>query len=286
MNANGAPFNPGPVNSTVMDSSGEYIGATSPYPCPGHKYRYDQGIDGKVFIPHYSFLDDSASVNLLRSYWVDITTGMFTRAGTNTYKDAYPGNQIGGDAGSVYDPVTRSVIMLPGWMTGEYKIPIFKVDQNQWVQQTRTGVDGGGSDNILWTLLVAERLLVGIGNGRVSGVQGAPALYTMSLNDWVMKSAPFTGTPTIVNKSRWHRYTDGKFYTYLGDGTNTLYRMTPPTTAGGNWVFDTVQVTIDGGGTLPPSAFTTASHYNGFFLCDTNGCFFWISGVILQMFSF
>ena len=108
-------------------------------------------------------------------------------------------------------------------------------------------------------------------------------LRALDLND--LRSGPVTlrteGTLPRDNQSQWHRYpADGCWYTYVGFGENTIYKILPPTAnpLTETWTVSTVEI---GGATLAPQgaqARQGAVHNTRFFYVRPLGCFAWIAG--------
>ena len=108
-------------------------------------------------------------------------------------------------------------------------------------------------------------------------------LRALDLND--LRSGPVTlrtvGNLPPHNQSQWHMYpADGCWYTYVGNGGNTIHKIQPPKTnpLTETWTASTVEI---GGATLAsqrPKREDGAVHNTRFFYVRPIGCFAWIAG--------
>lgn len=94
---------------------------------------------------------------------------------------------------------------------------------------------------------------------------------------------PMSGTfpaSGVFSTNRWARYSNGNYYSYIGDGSNTLTRIRPPTNPKtGTWQIDTISVSGAALGTQAGLSDPHAiGHYNRLFYVPAIDCLAWIPG--------
>jgi hypothetical protein len=87
-----------------------------------------------------------------------------------------------------------------------------------------------------------------------------------------------------THRNRWEYYpVDGSYYSYAGDGSQSIDKLAPPSSAGEPWIASKVPIS---GATLPPRANMTGAgnaHYTRFFYVPGLQCFAWVADVTSQV---
>jgi hypothetical protein len=228
--------------------------------------------------------DDMALISWDYAYKIDLTTGLWSRFSTNARSSlGANGTRSFGEGWAVHDPLTGRVYACGGSIAGQTALPYVDLATGAWSSIPRTGSDLNGLDQR--TVFIDQPRNQMVMKAIVEPYfQGTPAmppgLYAIDLTTGAGPTAlPLSGSlPTHDN--RWDlNPADGCWYTYAGDGSNQIDKLTPPASAGAPWTCSKVTVT---GASLPPrSNDSTAgnAHYTRFFYVPKLACFAWVAGV-------
>ena len=279
-NANGMPWRNRDLNSPEINSIGEinYPGVSEGIPAPAHLYGNVQplsaanggGSRGSALLLRSQAAGASSNHGSGYAHRFDLSTGLWTRQSTNT--------AIGRSRyrTSCYDPATNRYYMIRQELHESGNLDY--LDGADWTWKTvgigRPAADG---DNKSAFIDDSRRLLImQTSTGR---------LRALDLND--LRSGPVTlrtvGSLPPGNQSQWHLYpADGCWYTYMGFGENTIYKIQPPTTnpLTETWTVSTVEIgganlaIAVGRRRLKAAPFIT----HDFSTCRPIGCFAWIAG--------
>ena len=174
-------------------------------------------------------------------------TGSIFRPGYGLVNRPTPPSEAAPYRTACYDRATNRYYMIRQYLHGSGNLDY--LDGADWTWKTvgigRPAADG---DNKSAFIDDSRRLLImQTSTGR---------LRALDLND--LRSGPVTlrteGSLPPGNQSQWHLYpADGCWYTYMGFGENTIYKIQPPTTnpLTETWTVSTVEI---GGASLPSQA--------------------------------
>ena len=254
----------------------EILGATSgQVPAPPHLYGL------ATYIPasmgggsRGSYLKMGSPAATTQSYQgggihaMDLATGNWSRVTSDTLNFSY-----NYEATTVFDPVAGRYYFIPDGMHAFTSLQYLDLSDRR-VKQTPSFPWAAQMDATYQTTFLdpVRRLIV-------AQRPGYP-LRALDLNNFaagwqVLNTAG--SQPTEAN--RWAYYpADGRFYTHMNNGGQTLFRLTPPADwKSGTWTVDTVTVS---GATLPNFTTTggTVRHYGTFFYVPAIESLAWISG--------
>ena len=261
-----------------INSFGEinYPGVSAGIPAPAHLYgnvlplsaANGGGSRGSALLLRSQAAGASSNHGSGYAHRFDLSTGLWTRQSTNT--------AIGRSAyrTACYDLATNRYYLIRQQLHESGNLDY--LDGADWTWKTvgigRPAADG---DNKSAFIDDSRRLLImQTSTGR---------LRALDLND--LSSGPVmlktVGSLPPDNQSQWHLYpADGCWYTYMGNGENTIHKIQPPATnpLTETWTVSTVQI---GGATLASQgaqAKQGAVHNTRFFYVRPIGCFAWIAG--------
>ena len=282
-NANGMPWMRRDLNapgfSGEINSVGEinYSGVSVGIPAPAHLYgnvlplpaARGGGSRGSALILRSMYAGYDAGQGSAYSHRFDLSTGLWTRLSTN----AAIGNS--GFRTASYDPATDRYYMIRYELHESPNLDY--LDGADWTWKTVRVVQPLNEGNNKTAFIDGARrlLIVQTSTGRLRTID----LNNMGAGFTLLRTA---GALPPSNNSQWHFYpADGCWYTYVGNGDNTLHKIQPPA---GNpltdtWTASTVQV---GGASLPSqpadAIASNAVHNTRFFYVRPLGCFAWIAG--------
>ena len=280
-NANGMPWIVRDLNapgySGEINDFGEinWPGVSAGIPAPAHLYgnvlplsaANGGGSRGSALILHSAAAGYASNTGSSYAHRFDLSTGLWTRQSTNT--------TIGqsGFRTSCYDRVTNRYYMLRNALSESASLDY--LDGADWTWKTvgigRPTSEGNNKSSFIDD--TRRLLIMQTSTGK---------LRALDLND--LNKGPVAlrtvGALPSGNESHWYLYpADGCWYTYEGNGGNTLHKIQPPAAnpLTETWTVSTVVV---GGAALPsqdtsPNVYSV--HHNRFFYVKPLGCFAWIS---------
>ncbi|MEP6609998.1 MAG: hypothetical protein ABJA83_15185, partial [Burkholderiaceae bacterium] len=231
--------------------------------------RNGGGSRGSSLILHSAAAGYTSNYGSGHAHRFDLSTGLWTRQSTN------PAIGNSGFRTACYDAVMNRYYMIRFELHESANLDY--LDGADWTwKSVRIGTPTADGDNkSAFIDDVRSLLILQTSTGR---------LRAIDLNNFA--APPVTlrtvGTLPADNQSQWHLYpADGCWYTYAGNGGNTIHKIRPPA---GNpltdvWTISTVQI---GGPTLPSQPADAiqsgAVHNTRFFYARPLGCFAWIAG--------
>lgn len=280
-NANGMPWINRDLNangfSGEINGAGEinYPGVSAGIPAPAHLYcnvlpltaANGGGSRGSAMILHSAAAGSGSNFGSTYAHRFDLSTGLWTRHSIN--------RSSGGFLSACYDSARNRYYGV------RYQIDegtgIDYLDGADWAWK-KEGIGSPTYDGHNRTAFIDDtrRLLVmQTSTGRLRALD----LNNMGAGPVTLRTA---GSLPQDNQSRWHLYpADGCWYTYLGNGGNTIHKIQPPA---GNPLTETwtVSTVLIGGAPLasqPKEAIDNgAVHNTRFFYVRAIGCFAWIAG--------
>lgn len=282
-NANGVPWMARDLNSPgrsgEINSFGEIAlpGASAGIPAPAHLYgnilpmsaANGGGSRGSKLILRSAYAGYTSNFGSEYAHRFDLSSGLWTRQSTNRV------TAISSFRTACYDPVTNRYYLLRYALNESGNLDY--LDGGDWTWKTvRIGSPSADGDNKSAFIDEARRLLiVQTSTGKLRAID----LNNMGAGPVTLRTA---GSLPRDNQSRWHQYpADGCWYTYVGNGGNTIYKIQPPA---GNALTETWTIsTVDIGGAAlasqPADAIKNGSvHNTRFFYVPPIGCFAWIAG--------
>jgi hypothetical protein len=232
--------------------------------------------------------DDNALISWDYAYQVDLATGFWSRFTSNT-KSSVGATGSFGEGWAIYDSSTKRIYSAGGALFGS-SLAYVDLATKSWKTITRTGPDSNatgvrtGFVDLTRKLLVLKQI-----PDPYSSTPGPADLVAIDLTTGngpaSLPLAPGTAFPSHDN--RWDlNPADGCWYSYSGDGTNVIDKLTPPSGTTTYWAFSKVTISLPGGATLPPKQDVygaNGSHYTRFFYVPALQCFAWVSGTQTQV---
>lgn len=282
-NANGMPWMVrdlnSPGNSGEINSFGEinYPGVSAGIPAPAHLYgnvlplsaANGGGSRGSTLLLRSAYAGYTSNFGSEYVHRFDLSTGLWTRHSTNRV------TAISSFRTACYDAVTDRYYMLRYALNESANLDYVDGADRTW-KTVRIGNPADEGNNKSAFIDNTRRLLImQTSTGKLRAID----LNNMGAAPVILRTA---GNLPPDNQSQWQLYpSDGCWYTYLGNGGNTIYKIQPPA---GNpltetWTVSTVQI---GGANLasqPADAIKNGSvHNTRFFYVRAIGCFAWIAG--------
>lgn len=282
-NANGMPWISRDLNSPgfsgEINSFGEinYPGVTGAIPAPAHLYGNvltlpggnGGGSRGSVLVLRSAAAGYTSNYGSSYAHRFDLSTGLWTRQSTNVP------NANSGFRTACYDPVTNRYYMIRYELHESANLDY--LDGNDWTWKVaRMASPAQDGDNKSAFIDDVRRLLImQTSTGKLRAID----LNNIGAGPVILRTS---GSLPPDNQAQWNLYPpNGCWYTYLGNGGNSIYKIQPPA---GNpltevWTVSTVQI---GGAALPSQPASAiqsgAMHNTRFFYVRPLGCFAWIAG--------
>ncbi len=282
-NANGMPWINRDLNapgfSGEINSVGEinWPGVSAGIPAPSHLYgnvlalsaANGGGSRGSALILRSMAAGYSSNYGSGYAHRFDVATGLWTRQSTN----ASIGNS--GFRTACYDGVTNRYYMIRYELHESSNLDY--LDGADWTWKTVSIATPAAVGNNKSAFIDDSRrlLIVQTSAGRLRALD----LNNMGAGFVTLRTV---GNLPPDNQSQWHLYpADGCWYTYIGNGGNSLHKIQPPAAnpLTETWTVSTVSI---GGAALasqPTEAIQNGSvHNTRFFYVRPIGCFAWIAG--------
>ena len=282
-NANGMPWIARDLNapgySGEINRFGEinYPSVSAGIPAPAHLYgnvlplsaANGGGSRGSVLVLRSAAAGYTSNHGSAYAHRFDLSTGLWTRQSVNT--------TVGksGFRTACYDQVKNRYYLIRNELHESSNLDY--LDGTDWTWKTvgigRPSPEGNNKSAFIDD---TRRLLV---------VQTSTGkLRALDLND--MRRGPIVlqtvGNLPTDNQSQWHLFpADGCWYTYVGNGGNSIYRIQPPQAnpLTETWTVNTVVISGAILASQPAEvAKTGAVHSTRFFYVRPIGCFAWIAG--------
>jgi len=282
-NANGMPWIKRDLNapgfSGEINSFGEinWPGVSSGIPAPSHLYgnvlplsaANGGGNRGSALILRSMAAGYDSNSGSAHAHRFDLSSGLWTRHSTN------PSIGNSGFRTACYDPTTNRYYMIRYELHEASSLDYLDGADWAWKQVGIRTPAADGHNKSAFIDDARRLLIVQTSTNRLRAID----LNNMGAGFVTLRTA---GNLPPDNQSQWHRYpADGCWYTYIGNGGNTLHKIQPPA---GNLLTETWQVsTVQVGGvnlaSQPREAIENGSvHNTRFFYVRALGCFAWIAG--------